>query len=117
MGQKGVKELWPLFENCVSKGRNACYEMVSGGFSFNKGKLPRKSNAHRIRMISKEYGVRSSPSRRAAASPSIWHRWPRAQRCKAIWLVLLRIAKSFYDDESKSDVNFSQKVLQVLVMP
>lgn len=69
---------------------------------------PRKSNVHKIRMISKEYGVRSSPSRIAAASPSIWHGCPLAQRCKAIWLVLLRMAKSFYDDESKSDVNYSQ---------
>lgn len=117
MGQKGVKERWSLFENCVSKGRNACYEMVSGWFSFNRGESPRKSNVHTIRMISKEYGVRSSPSRRAVASPSIWHGCPRAHRCKAIWLVLLRMAKSFYDYESNSDVSFSQNDLQVLVMP
>lgn len=82
-----------------------------------KANCPRKSNIHKIRMISKEYGVRSSPSRRAAASPSIWHGCPLAQRCKAIWFVLLRMAKSFYDDESKSDVNYSQNILYVLVMP
>lgn len=117
MGQKGVKELWPLFQNRVSKGRKACYEMGSGGFSFNKGEFPRKSNVHKILMISKEYGGRSSPSRRAAASPSIWHGCPRAQRCQAIWFVLLRMAKSFYDDQSKSDVSYSRNVLQVLAMP
>lgn len=114
MGQKGVKERGSLFENCVSKRRNACYEMISGGIFFNRGELPRKSNVHTIRMISKEYGVRSSPSRRAAASPSIWHGCPRAHWCKAIWLVLLRMAKSFYDDESKSDVNFSQMFFKFL---
>lgn len=97
-----------MFKNCVSKGRDACCEMVSEGFSFNRSELPSKKNVHRIRIISREYGVRSSASRRAAASPSIWHGCPRAQRCRSFWLVLLTIAKSFYDDESKSDMKSSQ---------
>lgn len=82
--------------------------MISEVFSFNGGELPRKSNVHRIRMISREYGVRSSPSRRAVASPSIWQGCPRAQRCRAFWLVLLRVANRFYDDESNLVRIFSQ---------
>lgn len=87
--------------------------MISEVFSFNGGELPRKSNAHSIRMISRENGVRSSPSRRAVASPSIWQGCPRAQRCRAFWLVLLRVANRFYDDESNLVRIFSQIYFKV----